>query len=144
MYKEKNSYELTHSFRISMLSTLERIKLEAADYWGVNASRFELCYLKKEKKVKSKGYKRYFQSLLEWKDWPVDKCLETFQSNEAQFYLIKNDSKLLEQKNDDIKDTNTKIKKATEVRDETRDQIAEREKVLCMYHGLNVIYIIYL
>ena len=138
MYFENGVYELTHSFRISCLTSLEQLKIESGDYWGINTSKYEFCY-QIEEKLKENKIRKKMEKLTNFRDSTVDKCLGDIGISTAILYLIKDGSKLsTEDKKEDKKEAvETKFDDLTAAA--KKEDLVKREKILCMYHGLNVI-----
>ena len=141
IYKDGDLIELTQSFKISTLTTVEKIKSEAADYWGVNGARYELYYLKKKKLEDSKESSYTYKSLVEWKDWTMNKCLDNLKLKEARFHLLKkrNEIEMQGPNRIEAKEAVTEVKAKKLSVQTNLNELEEREKILCMYHGLNVI-----
>lgn len=136
MYKERDFLELTQSFCISSLTTVDRLIIESADYFGVNASKYELCHLHK---LKAAGKLQLsFKSLIEWKSWTIDKCIENLNMKEARFYLVKSNSALLDPARAEIVEESSERPVAKLPQVANTDDLVQREKILCTYHGVNV------
>jgi hypothetical protein len=120
---------------------VEKIKLEAADYWGVNAARYELYYLAKQKVENSKQSALNYQSLVEWKDWTMNKCLDKLKLKEARFYLIKkrNEIEMLGPNKIEAKEAQTELAAKKKTIFPQIGELEKREKILGLYHGMNVI-----
>ena len=141
MYRENGIVQLTHSFRLSYLTSMERLKMEAGEYWGINASKYELRYLqmkKQEERNKDQGEMK-LKSLSKYSDLTVDKCLEVIKLRTAIFCMIKQNSKLLKMGNKEAKEAKVESKAIDFKQIRYNEDLIEREKVLGMYHGLNVI-----
>ena len=123
-------YELTHSFKVSKLTTIERLKIEACDYWGINSSNYELYYI-------SKNDNSEYIPIGDHKDCIVDTYVRNNNITEVIFYLLNNNSKLInsEIKESDIPISFSNIKTIGMKQDE---DLKERVKILSRYHGVNV------
>jgi len=134
--------ELTHSFRISSLTSLDRLRLDAADYWGINASKYEFYYLAYAKPTEPGARGEWvLTSLSEYKDLTVDKCIGKVNMRIAVLFLMRLDSNLLNANRQEKKDK--KDKKSPEKVNSNalhKEDLLEREKTLCMYHGLNFLH----
>jgi len=112
--------------------------MEAVDYYGVSGSKYELYNLIKQKLKNSTKVQLIHKPLTEWKSWTIDKCVENLKLAEAHFYLIRNNSRVLDPSKTEITEVNTERKLTKLPQSTHREDLVQREKILCKFHGLNV------
>lgn len=129
-YFEKNLMELRYSFRVSCLTSMERIKTEACNFWGVNSKEYQLYWWNNN----------ILKDLKNNEDNSVDQCIDLYSITKAEFYLLKDGSEQIKEFREIEKRQFVALDAVTPEKKELLDNMKTRESILVSYLGLNYLY----